>query len=126
LDPPKILDPIITTLANYYQLPRCLPPLDSDPDKNGKSSDHLMVVMEPISTVSNQAARVKKKITYRPFNDDKLNKMKLWIENEDWAKVDDDESAHSKAAKLQNLLVEKYNEFFPEKEKVVSSDDQPY
>ena len=126
LDPPKILDPIITTLANYYQLPRCLPPLDSDPEKNGKSSDHLMVVMEPISTVNNQAARVKKKITYRPFNDEKLSKMKLWIENEDWAKVDDDESAHSKAAKLQNLLVEKYNEFFPEKEKVVSSDDQPY
>ena len=52
--------------------------------------------------------------------------MKLWIENQDWAKVDDDESAHSKAAKLRNLLVEKYNEFFLEKEKVVSSDDQPY
>ena len=72
LDPPKILDPIITTLANYYQLPRCLAPLDSDPDKNGKSSDHLMVVMEPISTVNNQAARVKKKIPYRPFNEEKI------------------------------------------------------
>ena len=44
LDPPRILDPIITTLSGYYQKPECLPPLDADPDTNGKPSDHLMVV----------------------------------------------------------------------------------
>ena len=28
LDPPRMLDPIITTLSKYYQIPECLPPLD--------------------------------------------------------------------------------------------------
>ena len=45
LNPPRIIDPIITTLGDYYQLPQCLPPLDPDPDLDGKPSDHLMVVM---------------------------------------------------------------------------------
>ena len=35
-NPPAILDPVITTLSNYYQEPECLDPLDSDPGKNGK------------------------------------------------------------------------------------------
>ena len=30
LDPPRMLDPIITTLSKYYQKPKCLPPLDAD------------------------------------------------------------------------------------------------
>jgi hypothetical protein len=37
LNPPALLDPILTTLSNYYQVPQCLDPLDPDPDKNGKS-----------------------------------------------------------------------------------------
>ena len=32
LDPPAILDPVITTMPNHYQVPLCLLPLD--PDKN--------------------------------------------------------------------------------------------
>ena len=43
LNPPAILDPILTTLSSYYQVPECLNPLDSDPDKNGKPSDHKIV-----------------------------------------------------------------------------------
>ena len=49
MNPPRIFDPIITTLSDYYQLPKCLPPLDADPDSNGKPSDHMMVEMEPVS-----------------------------------------------------------------------------
>ena len=44
LDPPALLDPIITTLHCYYQIPECLDPLDPDPDKTGKRSDHKIVV----------------------------------------------------------------------------------
>ena len=32
MNPPRILDPIITTLSAFYQIPQCLPPLDPDPD----------------------------------------------------------------------------------------------
>ena len=72
LDPPRLLDPIITTLADFYQLPKCLPPLDADPDTNGKPSDHLMVVMSPISVVNNKPARTKRTFTYRPINEVRL------------------------------------------------------
>ena len=56
LNPPAILDPIITTLGSYYQIPVCLPPLDAE---DGESqSDHLTVVAEPISVINNKPARV--------------------------------------------------------------------
>ena len=48
LNPPRILDPIITSLSRWYQVPLCLPPLDPDPDSDGKPSDHKMVMMSPI------------------------------------------------------------------------------
>ena len=44
LNPPAILDPIITTMPNLYQVPECLDPLDADPDKNGSKSDHKIVI----------------------------------------------------------------------------------
>ena len=49
LDPPAILDPIMTTLFHLYQKPVCLDPLDSDEDKNGVSSDHGIVLCKPIN-----------------------------------------------------------------------------
>ena len=75
LNPPRILDPIITTLSNYYQKPLILPPLDSDPDKNGKPSDHKIVKMKPINTVENISARDKRQVTFRPIPDSGLNKL---------------------------------------------------
>ena len=44
MNPPRILDPIITSLSDFYQMPECLPPLDCDPDSGGKPSDHKMVL----------------------------------------------------------------------------------
>ena len=126
LNPPRILDPIVTTLSNYYQLPKCLPPLDADPDSNGKPSDHLMVVMEPVSVVNNKPARTKKKIVYRPFNDDRLQQMQKWIEKENWSEVAHEKSSHGKTEILQGLLLSKYQEFFPEKIRIISSDDEPF
>ena len=126
LDPPRLLDPIITTLADFYQLPKCLPPLDADPDTNGKPSDHLMVVMSPISVVNNKPARTKRTFTYRPINEVRLQQMQLWIEKEDWFEVAQESSAHRKMETLQNSLHNKYHEFFPEVTKTIASDDQPF
>ena len=126
LDPPRILDPIITTLSGYYQLPKCLPPLDADSGSNGKPSDHLMVVMEPLSVINNIPARIKRKVTFRPFNSVRFAQMQEWIETEDWTKVAQENSAHKKAEILQLMLAAKYNEFFPEKTKNIFSDNQPF
>ena len=126
LNPPRILDPIITTLSSFYQVPVCLPPLDSDPDLDGKPSDHMMVVMSPISVINNKPARITKKIVFRPITDSGLQKMQLWLEKEKWTEISQESSAHRKAELLQHLLVKKYEEFFPEKVRKVSSDDQPF
>ena len=126
LNPPRILDPIITTLSDYYQLPKCLPPLDADPDSNGKPSDHLMVVMEPVSVINNQPARTKREITYRPYSNDGLERMQEWMKNEDWSEVESVESANLKIELLQNLLLRKYYEFFPVKTSIIWSDSEPY
>ena len=126
LNPPRLLDPIITTLGNYYQVPECLPPLDPDPGSDGKPSDHMMVLMCPISTVNNRPARKTKKISFRPINDLGLNKMSEWLENHDWGPILNEKSTNKKAESLQNILLVKFNEYFPEKKKVISSDDQPF
>ena len=47
-NPARLLDPILTTLAIFYQTPELLPPHDNDPNKNGKPSDHSIVTAEPI------------------------------------------------------------------------------
>ena len=126
MNPPRLLDPIITSLSRFYQTPKCLPPLDSDPDCNGKPSDHLMVVMSPITVLNNKCARTTRKITTRPISELGLQKMQQWIENESWSEVTLEDCANKKAEILQNLLVNKYHEFFPEKTRIVSSDDQPF
>ena len=96
LNPPKILDPIITTLSGLYQVPQCLPPLDNDPDCNGKPADHLMVVMKPISEINNESARIKKTITYRPYNTESEKNMQEWIENQDLTEEISENSVHKK------------------------------
>ena len=52
--------------------------------------------------------------------------MQNWIDNENWIEIENEESAHKKMDILQNLLVQKYQEFFHEKTRTISSDDQPY
>ena len=108
LNPPRLLYPIITTLSDYYQEPVCLAPLDVDSGSNGEASDHLMVVMEPISQIDNKPARHKKTFLYRPFTEERLKQMQMWMQNEKWDEVTHEASAHKKMAILQNILLTKY------------------
>ena len=58
----KILDPIITTLAKYYQKPVCLPP-----EKTGVPSDHKIVYMKVVDAINNNPTRIKKKVKVHPL-----------------------------------------------------------
>ena len=126
LDPPAILDPIITTLHSYYQVPLCLPPLDSDPDKNGTESDHRIVLTRPINVINNRSGRDFKKIKVRPLPLSGINKMKEWFIDQTWNEVFKEESAHKKADLFQNMLIKALDEIFPEKMRKISNDDQPW
>ena len=126
LDPPAMLDPIISTLGSYYQLPILLPPLDSDPESNGKPSDHLIGVMRPINTINNKPGRVFREIKVRPLPDSGLAKFRTWIQGQDWDVILKEKSVDSKAEILHNMVLEKINEFCPEKVRRISDDDCPW
>ena len=126
MNPPAILDPIITTLANYYQTPECLDPLDADPEKHGKKSDHKIVVARPINKFNNKSGREIKQIKVRPMPESGMTKMKNWFIDQTWEKVYKAETAHEKASIFQNMLMEALDSIFPQKIMKVSSDDQPW
>ena len=107
LDPPAMLDPIISTLGSYYQLPILLPPLDPDPESNGKPSDHLIGVMRPINTINNKPGRVFREIKVRPLPDSGLAKFRTWIQGQDWDVILKEKSVDSKAEIWHNMVLEK-------------------
>ena len=126
MDPPAILDPIITTLANYYQKPECLEPLDADPETGGKKSDHKIVVARAITEINNKPARAQKEVKVRPITDSGMSKLQEWFVDQTWESVFKAESAHEKAALLQDMLMGALNKFLPEKTMKITSNDQPW
>ena len=121
-----MLDPIITTLSQYYQEPQVLGPLDSDPDRNGKPSDHNIVLVQPISVFKNKNSRITQKIEIRPVTEAWIQKMKNWLSGEDWKTVSNAKTSNDKASTFQDIMVTKYKEFFPIKILKVTNDDQPW
>ena len=75
LDPPRILDVIITNLSKYYYIPTVEDPLEPDSDMDGSPSDHLMVVLSPKTNFQNKRGRVVKIIEFRPLSDDGFSAM---------------------------------------------------
>ena len=126
MNPPALLDPILMTLSSLYQVPECLEPLDSDPDKSGKKSDHRIVIAKPINVINNKCGREYRRVRYRPFPESGIRKMKDWFIDQTWEKVYQAESAHDKAEIFQSMLINILDEIFPEKERKISSDDQPW
>ena len=126
MNPPALLDPIITTLAKFYQEPLCLEPLDSDPDKNGVKSDHKIVIARPINVINNKCGRKTRIIKFRPFTKAGLEKMKDWFIDKTWDEIYEVETSHEKAKIFQDTLLQKMEEFFPQKTLKINSDDQPW
>ena len=126
LDPPAMLDPIISTLGMFYQPPVCLPPLDPDPDSNGSPSDHLIVIMRPLDTINNRPNRTIREVKVRPLPASGLGRFGSWIEQEDWTEVLSVQNVDTKAENLHKMVLSKLDEFCPEKLRKIASDDQPW
>ena len=67
MTPPAILDPIITTLAPFYQTPECLDPLHADADKGGVQSEHRIVIAKALDEINNKNGKEFRKIKVRPI-----------------------------------------------------------
>ena len=126
LDPPVTLDPIITTLQKYYQPPVTKPAIGNDADKNGKPSDHLVVLMLPISVDIVCPARQIRIVEYRPLPHSGINKMGQWIQQQKWKEIYECLDAHEMANKLQNVLIDSLDRFLPMKTIKFCNDDDPW
>ena len=126
LNPPQVLDVIITDLQKYYQSPDVLDPLEVDSDKTGAPSDHLMVVMEPIGTQNDKKIRVKKKVEFRPLTDIGFQEMSVLLQSHDWGPTLDLESADCQMESFQNNLFKIFSQCFPLKSKIFLSESQEF
>ena len=123
LDPPAILDPIITTLKEYFQQPVTKPPIENDSNKDGKPSDHLVVLMPPVSEDIICPTREKRWVKYRPLPESGIDKMGQWIQKQDWKQICECSDAHKKAEVLQKMLIDALDTFLPIKNIKFTSDD---
>ena len=105
--------------------PTSLPPLDNDEEGNGKPSDHLIIVMKPISQLDNPKPEVKV-ITFRPLPESGMLLFKQWLQTEDWSELYQLETAHKKADFLHSKLIAKLDTFLPVKTLKLRKDDQPW
>ena len=126
MNPPRMLDPILTTLGCYYQSPVILPPLGSDPDKEGRPSDHWIPVMRPINQIDNRCSRTYKEIIVRPVHQSGMALLTAWFENQDWSTNRLCESVDGKADLLQSQILGAVNKYLPTKTIRVASDDEPW
>ena len=110
--------------VSYYHAPITKPPLQNDPDKRGKPSDHLVVLMDPISAQISCPPRKVKVIQCRPLPQTGINKMGNWLQQQTWREIYDCEDVHSKARMFQKMLLEKLNEYLPVKTLKISSEDK--
>ena len=113
-------------MSKWYQLPKCLPPLDADPGSGGKPSDHLIVVMEPVTMINNKPARIVREVIVRPMKQSGIDLFGMWLKKQSWEEVFEAKTVDEKSEVLQNMLLEKLEEFLPQKVVKISSDDQPF
>ena len=110
-----ILDPVIMTLSQYYQEPLCLDPLDPDPDKDGKKSDHRIVLLKPINEIDNRCSRTYREIKVRPITKSGMVRLREWFETQDWSQILSEDSINIKAESLMSMITDALNTFLPEK-----------
>ena len=126
MNPPRMLDPIMTTLGCFYQVPEILPPLGADPGTNGKASDHMIPVMRPVNGIDNQCARSFHQIKVRPIHKSGMQLLRNWFESQSWTNNFATESVDEKAELLLSQVLGAVNKYLPEKVIKVASDDQPW
>ena len=126
LKPEAILDPIITTLWRYYQEPVTKPPINPNVNSKGKPSDHLIVIMKPLSSALEIQPRNYEIITTRPITQSGTDKFGKWLVCHNWHEVYKCENVNEKAEIFQQTLMDKFYDCFPSKTRKVCCDDSPW
>ena len=98
-----------------YHAPTTLPPLQVDSDKNGKDSDHDIVIMTPKISNFFKSEYSKKAIKIRPMARSQIDETGRLLSRHEWPEVFQVENVNLKASNLHNTLRLVFESFFPEK-----------
>ena len=111
----KIHDIIIMNCAELYKSPIIVPPVPCDIPSAGVPSDHSVPVCYPHTDRHTRPARQYRTVTHRPLPDAAVNKFGQWITAETWDMISDKITSTEQAQQLQNILLNKLNEYCPVK-----------
>ena len=76
--------------------------------------------------MKNEPGRNFREVEFRPLSESGPIKFKSWVQEQNWKEVLDEQSVDTKAEKLHNMVLDKLDEFCPEKTRKISDDDQPW
>ena len=125
-NPDATLDLIITNLHAFFHPPVTLEPLENDEGNGGKPSDHLPVMMYPLTNENPKQAKKYKIIKFRAYPDSAIREMGQWLQSQSWHDIFKLSCANAKAEKLEEMLLDKINVLFPEKILKVNENDKPW
>ena len=125
-NPDTILDLIVTNLSAFYQPPFSLQPLDNDAAVKGTPSDHLIIVTKPLCSQNPSRYKRHRIIKYRPFPGSGIREMGRWIQSQSWKEVYSVNCPEEKVKRLELMIMEQVNKFFPEKTMKVNENDKPW
>ena len=121
------LDIILTDLAAFYEDPIIVNPIGVDPDKKGVPSDHMGVVVNPISGTGQPVRRKKFVKTVRPITSSSLLKIGQVLNAEEWQFMIDAEGSPTQLTEsLQNYANFLLDKFCPQKQVFYRKDDVPF
>ena len=127
LNPPQILDICVMDMSQFYQSPVIEAPLQVDQDKTGVDSDHFIVTITPIGSLSDKKSFQKKRIQFRPLNNDQgYFEMGNILKNFNWEKILNIESPDEQMKTFQSEMFGVFDQCFPLKTKVFLNDSEPY
>ena len=122
----NILDTICTNFDSFFQLPRCIDPLDADKDKFGCPSDHRMVIYKPLDQFNSFVPRDKKTITYRPWTDSGFINMQNELNESNWELILNSPDVNTKLLSFHEHVYDIYQASFPSKTRLITSENQPF
>ena len=123
----KIHDVILTNMSHLYALPYIAPAVQPDVMGHGVPSDHNMAVAVPLAGAEEGAVtRAYTTKTSRPFPESGLRNFGLWIAQEEWQQLESNMSSTQQDQILKDILQNKVNEYFPEKQVRMSNTDKPW
>ena len=102
-----------------------MPPINNNVN-NGKPSDHLIVLMRPISAQLPAPPRHYYTVQTRPITESRQSHFGQWLISYSWHELYRCKDVNTKAELLQNILLEKYYRVFPMKCIKLCRDDKPW